>query len=109
MIYFILLLGFIFRLILINQSFWLDEGASLVISNRPLTDIFSYLSTDFHPPLHYLITHLTLELGFRSEFLLRLPNVIFGVLTIYFLYLLLEILNHKATLKIFSRKIPHSL
>lgn len=109
MIYFILLLGFIFRLILINQSFWLDEGASLVISNRPLTDIFSYLSTDFHPPLHYLITHLTLELGFRSEALLRLPNVIFGVLTIYVLYLLLELLNHKATLKIFSRKIPHSL
>ena len=109
MIYLILLLGFLLRLILINQSFWLDEGASLVISNRPFTDIFSYLSTDFHPPLHYLITHLTLRLGFRSEFLLRLPNVIFGVLTIYFLYLLLELLNHKARLKIFHRKIPHSL
>lgn len=109
MIYAILILAFILRLILADQSFWLDEAASLVISNRPFTSIFSYLNSDFHPPLHYLITKLTLVLGLRSELSLRMPNIIFGVLTIYFLYQLVEALNTKISIRLFSKKIPISI
>jgi len=106
MIYIVLILAFVLRHILANQSFWLDEGATLVISNRPFMDIFGYLATDFHPPLYYLITNLLLKLGLTSEVTLRLPNIAFGVLTIYFLYRLLELLNGKINFKIFSHKVP---
>lgn len=96
MIFAILFIGLFLRLILINQSFWLDEAASLVIARLPLNQLFSAINNDFHPPLYYLLLHYWLKLGITNEWFLRLPNVIFGVLSIWVLYLILNQLKTKS-------------
>src|SRR5688572_28435014 len=95
MIYLILFLSLVFRLILVNQSFWLDEAASLVITRQPLAQLIASMAGDFHPPVFYVLLHYWLKLGFTHEWFLRLPVVFFGVLTIYFTYLLLKELKLK--------------
>lgn len=92
---FIVLFSFLLRLILADQSFWLDEGASLVIARQPLTAMFSSLAADFHPPLFYFLLHFWLQLGIKAELWLRLPNIIFGSLTVYWLFLLVKQLDKK--------------
>jgi len=84
----IILLGLGLRLILINQSFWLDEAAQLDMSQQPVSAIWSGRDADFHPPLFYLLTHYWLNTGLRSEWVLRLLPIIFGVWSIFAIYLL---------------------
>ena len=83
----ILFLATILRLVNLNQSFWLDEGAQMLMSEKSLTFQWFGRVNDFHPPLYYWITHFWLQLG-RSEWFLRLPSVFFGVATVYLVYLL---------------------
>ena len=82
--------AFILRLIGSNQSFWLDEGASISIAQLPLANILSAAGSDFHPPLFYLLLHFWLPLADKSEWLIRLPNIVFGSLTIPAFYFLLK-------------------
>ena len=86
----LILLAFILRLISAGQSFWLDEGASLVLARLPLANLFAALAADFHPPLFYLLLHFWLPLSGTSEWLIRLPNIIFGAASVAVLYLLLK-------------------
>lgn len=88
MIYPILLLGFVLRLINMNQSLWLDEAiTALAVKNNSLIEIITRFSPgDFHPPLYYLILKLWTNIFGYSEIALRMPSVIFGVLTVYFVY-----------------------
>src|SRR3954469_13629413 len=48
-------------------GFWIDEGLSVGIADRPLGDIPSVLRQDGSPPLYYLLLHLWLPLAGRSE------------------------------------------
>src|SRR3989344_8853773 len=82
--------AFILRLIGSNQSFWLDEGASISIAQLPLANILSAAGSDFHPPLFYLLLHFWLPLADKSEWLIRLPNIVLGSLTIPAFYFLLK-------------------
>ncbi len=87
MIYLILFLAFILRLILIDQSFWLDEASQAMTSLRPLSEIIFNNLADFHPPLSYVLTHFWIQFG-QSEIWLRLLPVLFGVGTVYIGFLL---------------------
>ncbi len=84
---FILVLAFLLRLVNLNQSFWLDEGAQMVMSSQSL--VFQWLgrSADFHPPLFYLLIHFWMKLG-SNEWFLRLPSIVFSLGTVYLGYLL---------------------
>lgn len=84
------ILAFVLRLITSGQSFALDEGASIVLARLPLSDLFTALGGDFHPPLFYLLLHFWLPLADKTEWLIRLPNIIFGALSVSALYLLLK-------------------
>ncbi|MFZ3069250.1 MAG: glycosyltransferase family 39 protein [Microgenomates group bacterium] len=88
MIIIIAILGLILRLVLANQSFWLDEGASLMAARIPLAQFFEYLKADFHPPLYYLFLKLWLPLAGNTEWLIRLPDILIGTASIYLVYLL---------------------
>ncbi len=89
MIYIILFLGLILRLISLNQSLWLDEATSALAAKMPLTDFFAkFLPGDFHPPLYYLILHFWVKIFGTSEILLRAPSIIFGLGTVYMIYLI---------------------
>ena len=101
MIFFILIFGLVLRLISLNQSFWLDEATSgLVIRNFNLEEIITKFSPgDFHPPLYYLILKVWSSFFGTSEIALRLLSLIFGLLTIYFVYLIgKELFNKKVGL-----------
>ncbi len=84
------ILALVLRLIASGQSFWLDEGASIVLARLPLANLFTALGNDFHPPLFYLLLHFWLPIADKTEWLIRLPNIIFGALSVSALYLLLK-------------------
>lgn len=72
----------------LNQSLWLDEaiGAN-VVKNLSVLDIITKFSpVDFHPPLYYIVLKLWTSFFGFSEISLRLPSVIFALITAYFIY-----------------------
>lgn len=48
-------------------GFWIDEGLSVGISDRPLTDIPGILRQDGSPPLYYLLLNLWMKVAGQSE------------------------------------------
>lgn len=89
MIYLILLVGMVVRLISLNQSLWLDEATTAMVSKMSLSNIFTkFLPGDFHPPLYYLIIKFWTSIFGYSEVALRIPSVIFGVVSTYIIYLI---------------------
>lgn len=90
MIVLILLLGFLLRLINLNQSLWLDEAiTALAVRDNTLWEITTkYSPGDFHPPLYYLVVKTWANIFGYSEISLRMPSVIFGTLTILFVFLI---------------------
>src|SRR5919197_952748 len=48
-------------------GFWIDEGLSVGISDRPLGDIPSALRRDGSPPLYYTLLHFWIGLFGRGE------------------------------------------
>lgn len=86
-IVFIVIVGLVLRLISINQSLWLDEATTALVARMPVGDIFSkFLPGDFHPPIYYLILNGWVSLFGSSEIALRIPSILFGLLTIYIVY-----------------------
>lgn len=90
MIWTILILGLILRLISLNQSLWLDEAINtLAVKNYSLVDLITqYARADFHPPGWFIILWFWTKIFDYSEIAVRIPSVIFGVLTIYVTYLI---------------------
>ena len=86
---FILAISFFLRLISLNQSLWLDEATTAIVARDfSWGDFFGkFLPADFHPPLYYVLVKLFAGLiNNYSEVALRLPSVIFGVLTVFLVY-----------------------
>ncbi len=90
-LFFIVILALILRMHQLGEkSFWMDEIWSVTRSQVPLTQIlqqkFKYGEASYgYQPLHYLFIHLALSFG-KSEFAVRFPSVIFGLLTILLTY-----------------------
>lgn len=90
MILFILVIGLILRLISLNQSLWLDEAINILAAQKYSLwgMVTQYAVGDFHPPGWFIILWIWGKLFGYSEIVLRLPSVLFGVLTIYITYLI---------------------
>jgi uncharacterized membrane protein len=86
----ILAAAFLIRLISLNQSLWLDEAISAdVAKNYSYGEIISKFSpNDFHPPGYYLMLKAWTGIFGYSEVSLRMPSVIFSLVTIFIVYLL---------------------
>jgi len=82
-IFLVFFFAFLIRLIALNQSLWLDEAVTAkVVMTYGFTEIVSKFSpTDFHPPLYYLLMKLWTNIFGYSEVALRMPSVIFSLLT----------------------------
>lgn len=76
------------RLIGLNQSLWLDEAVSAnVVKNLNTRQIINDFSPrDFHPPFYYLILKWWTNIFGYSEIALRMPSVIFSLVTIFLIY-----------------------
>ncbi len=87
MIWLISILGFVLRVLNLNQSLWLDEASQTILSQTSINNIFFGRLGDVHPPLSFIFYHFWLIFG-TSEVWIRLLPVLFGVATIPLIYLL---------------------
>ncbi|MFQ5342357.1 MAG: glycosyltransferase family 39 protein, partial [Anaerolineae bacterium] len=86
-----MLLAFSLRVYrLAGQSIWYDEGLSIYYARRRLPELLALVSGSDHPPLYFLLLHLWLRgTAFgqpATEYLVRYPSVIFGVLLAPLIY-----------------------
>ena len=80
-----LLLGIFLRLYdLGKESLWRDEVYSIRIAELSLPEIFKNEETN--PPLHFLLLHYWQKIFGTSEFAVRFPSLILGVLSILLIY-----------------------
>jgi len=72
----------------LNQSLWLDEAISANLArNFSVIEILTKFSpSDFHPPFYYVVLKLWTSFFGFSEISLRLPSLIFALITAYFIY-----------------------
>ncbi|RLC29692.1 hypothetical protein DRH13_05340, partial [Candidatus Woesebacteria bacterium] len=93
----IIVLGIFLRIFALNQSFWLDEAiGALVVKEQNIVQIATqFPKGDNHPPLYYLALEGWSNLFGYSEVVLRSLSVLFGVLTIYFSFLIAKIFTKK--------------
>jgi hypothetical protein len=83
----IIILAFALRIYrLDHQSIWYDEGVSVYFASQNLKDLVAGVSTDNHPPLHFLALHFWLKLAGQSEFSVRFLSLISGVLSVPLLF-----------------------
>lgn len=89
-LFFVLLVAFFIRLIALNQSLWLDEAVTAkVVMSYDYSEIINKFSpTDFHPPLYYLFMKAWTNIFGYSEIALRMPSVLFCLMSGYFIYLI---------------------
>ena len=72
-----------------QKSFWMDEIATVMHSRPPLKAIPGHVAYyQATPPLHYAAVHVFMKVFWESEFIVRLPSVLAGILSIPFLFLL---------------------
>lgn len=90
MIWLILTISLVLRLIALNQSLWLDEAIN--VNNAAALDlkslVLNYSLGDFHPPLYHILLRGWILLFGSSEIAVRIPSIIFGVITVYLTYLI---------------------
>jgi len=86
----VLIAAYLIRMIALNQSLWLDEAVTAkVVLHFNFTEIITKFSpTDFHPPLYYLLIKVWTSIFGYSEVVLRMPSVIFSILTGWIIYLM---------------------
>lgn len=84
----ILLSAFLIRLVGLQQSLWLDEGTTAkVVQQYSLFNLIrSFSLNDFHPPLYYWFMQVWSGAWGFSEFALRMPSIIFSLLSGFFIY-----------------------
>jgi len=90
MILIIITVAAILRLVVIDQSLWLDEAIN--VNNAQALDfkslVLSYSLSDFHPPLYHVILKLWIMFFGTSEISIRTPSILFGLSTVYATYLI---------------------
>ena len=93
-LYFIILTAVIVRLYNITyQSIWIDEAFSIHHAEKSIWYVLSL--NDSTPPLYYTILHLWIFLWGDSSLSVRILSAIFGVLSVYVIYLLASFMFNK--------------
>jgi mannosyltransferase len=68
-------LALILRTTELGLGFWIDEGLSVGIADRPLVDIPEVLRLDGSPPLYYMLLHVWMQVLGSSEEAVRWLSV----------------------------------
>lgn len=86
----IVLLGTFLRIYdLGKENLWLDEGYTLATAEKSTSELLDSLyEYEINPPAYFLMIHYWISLFGTSEFSLRFPSVIFGLISIFLIYLL---------------------
>lgn len=87
--------AFILRLPFLNQSLWLDEAIEALAVMGRQGPLLTYALADYQPPLYHFVAYGLTHLFGYSEFVLRLPSLVAGVLTVWFVIKIGEILGNR--------------
>ena len=71
-----------------DKSVWWDEGLAAWSARQSLAEIAQWTAADVHPPLYFWMLHFWRLGSGESEFGLRLPSAMIGVLSVAATYLL---------------------
>jgi mannosyltransferase len=71
----LMVLSLVLRTRELGIGFWIDEGLSVGISDRPLADIPDALRLDGSPPLYYMLLHVWMAVTGTSEEAVRALSV----------------------------------
>ena len=66
----------------LDVGFWIDEGLSVGIADRPLGDIPGVLRQDGSPPLYYVLLNLWMQVFGRSEASVHGLSVVFAAIMV---------------------------
>jgi mannosyltransferase len=80
-----------------SQSVWFDEGYSISLARRPISELLQLTSVDAHPPLYYLILKGWSAIFGFSEPALRSLSALLGALSIGAMFLLVKKLFRRST------------
>lgn len=92
---YLLFLALLLRLPLLNQSLWLDEGIEALALMGHYGPLLSYGLSDYQPPLYHFVAYAFTQLFGYSELVLRLPSLLSGILTVYFVTRIGEFFSHR--------------
>lgn len=79
-----------------GKTFWFDEAISWSFARESIPKMVSATLADNHPPLYYFLLHFWLKFD-QAEFFLRLPSLVFGLVSIFLVYQIAK--------ELFSKKI----
>jgi uncharacterized membrane protein len=70
-----------------TESLWLDEADSLYSAHQSIIQLLKDCAVwHRHPPLHFFMLYLWIPVFGNSEVAVRLPSVIFGIISIVLIY-----------------------
>jgi mannosyltransferase len=75
-------LALVLRTTQLGIGFWIDEGLSVGISDRPLTDIPGILRLDGSPPLYYMLLNVWMHAFGSSEEAVRWLSVVCALIAV---------------------------
>jgi uncharacterized membrane protein len=78
----IVLLSVLLRIRELGIGFWIDEGISVGIADRPIGGIPGVLREDGSPPLYYLLLHLWIRVFGTSEVAVRSLSLVCATLAV---------------------------
>ena len=88
-------LALILRLVFLNQSLWLDESIQALALMGRMGPLLTYALADYQPPLYHLIGYVSTHIFGYSEIALRLPSLLSGIFTVYFMVKIGELIGSK--------------
>jgi mannosyltransferase len=78
----LVLLALVLRTTEMGIGFWIDEGLSVGIANRPLGDIPHALRLDGSPPLYYMLLHVWMSVFGTTEEATRAMSLVFTLVAV---------------------------
>jgi mannosyltransferase len=78
----LVLLSIVLRTRDFDVGFWIDEGLSVGIADRPLSDIPAALRLDGSPPLYYALLHVWMAVFGTTETATHALSLLFAVLAV---------------------------
>lgn len=74
----------------LKQSVWFDEGYSVTLAKRPISELLRLTSVDAHPPLYYLALKAWATIFGYSELALRSLSALFAALSLGAMFMLIK-------------------
>ena len=89
-------LGLALRVIRLNEPLWYDETFTAAITGVDWSQLGDAIIADVHPPVYYTMIKALQPIVGTSEISLRLPSLVFGLVSILMMYHLVYRLFNRA-------------